>query len=514
MVKRATILFGVTVVMLAGCGLDPLVWGNLTDDEFKQPPAAGTNTVSGIASALGTGATAQFYGPAGKLLEGRSASTAEGGTFSVEFPAAEAFENLVVTVATSSANLLGIVPQVPAKETVYDASINVSLGTDLPADDGTARAVPFMDDLGARSTAATLLLLAKQRYANPASTLATVSPSALVSALEEIETLIGGDDARLMPFVAMVDRITAAGATTGPAFRPFAKDADSYLDATALAATTDYDNDGSADSSSAAFDAALMVAIGALEFNVCYSQDAIRVVFMVDFNEGGVDRNCSTINRWKWTTDDADSSMFIVGSLHESTPNCDSGDPAPCLTNETFDTASQLLGNWEPNTVPMYDDGTNGDEVAGDNIWTLAVVLPWWTDAEAEANGRNKWVRAKYKYTWGTPGHLWTGTEEWPGNARILELRDVNGDHMIVRRDFYGDETTNKDVSNLLAPNKGGCGTVLFAAENEAAVAEGTRKETCANDTLENMVDFDKDCVLDGYPSPGTSSPVTVPCPE
>ncbi|MDH3253078.1 MAG: hypothetical protein OEM41_09825, partial [Ignavibacteria bacterium] len=31
------------------------------------------------------------------------------------------------------------------------------------------------------------------------------------------------------------------------------------------------------------------------------------------------------------------------------------------------------LGNWTPNLVRMYDDGTHGDQVAGDGIWSLAV---------------------------------------------------------------------------------------------------------------------------------------------
>ena len=31
----------------------------------------------------------------------------------------------------------------------------------------------------------------------------------------------------------------------------------------------------------------------------------------------------------------------------------------------------------------------------------------------------------KYKYTNGAAGEGFTGTEEWPGNARILEIKDV-----------------------------------------------------------------------------------------
>lgn len=33
------------------------------------------------------------------------------------------------------------------------------------------------------------------------------------------------------------------------------------------------------------------------------------------------------------------------------------------------------LGDWTPNTVRMYDDGTHGDERAGDRIWTLETQL-------------------------------------------------------------------------------------------------------------------------------------------
>ena len=35
-----------------------------------------------------------------------------------------------------------------------------------------------------------------------------------------------------------------------------------------------------------------------------------------------------------------------------------------------------MLGNSAPNTLPMYDDGTNGDEVAGDGIYTIVFDVP------------------------------------------------------------------------------------------------------------------------------------------
>ena len=33
------------------------------------------------------------------------------------------------------------------------------------------------------------------------------------------------------------------------------------------------------------------------------------------------------------------------------------------------------LGSFEPNTVRMHDDGTHGDEVAGDGVWSVRVIL-------------------------------------------------------------------------------------------------------------------------------------------
>lgn len=489
-----------------GCGLDPLVWGKLTPSDFEDPPPAGFNTVTGVASAMGAGATVRFLGPAGGALPEQDTATDADGAFSAQFPAGSTFTNTIVSVSDATRAFWGVVPEVPRKETVYDADIIVTLGTGLP-EGGEAAAVAFMDDLGVESTVATLMLLAKVRFSEPPSTLATVSPSAVVGALDELAALVSSGDSRVVALSEMVERLLTDGATTRPPLRPFVADGGSYLDFAALSPGLDYSGDGSPDTSVAAFDSALRAAVAAFDFNVCYAPDRIRVVLMVDFNEGGVDRNCSTINRWKWTKDEAGKQMFITGSLHESTPNCDR-DPAPCLESAVFDAASQQLGNWTPNITPMFDDGTNGDEVAGDNVWTLSLEMPWFDAGAPE----NPWVRISYKYTWGTAGALWTGSEEWPGNQRILELRDINGDRMIVRRDLYGDETTNKDKSNLLAPAKGGCGTVLW--ESELNPPPEGRRENCVDDTLENMIDTDGDCVLDSYPSPGTATPITIPCPE
>ena len=97
----------------------------------------------------------------------------------------------------------------------------------------------------------------------------------------------------------------------------------------------------------------------------------------------------------------------------------------------------------------------------------------------------------------------WTGSEEWPGNQRLLELEDLDGDGLVVRLDVFGDEATNKDKANLLTGANGGCGVNYW---------ELNAKDGCAHDTRERQVDTDGDCKADAWPSAGAVSPITVPC--
>jgi hypothetical protein len=159
----------------------------------------------------------------------------------------------------------------------------------------------------------------------------------------------------------------------------------------------------------------------------------------------------------------------------------------------------------------MFDDGTNGDVQAGDNVWSRAFALP-------------RGMRIGYKYTWGQTGCFWGGTEEWPGNTRLLELIDVNGDGMVIRWDNFGDEATNKDRVNLLTPANGGEGNVVFFCPNEQRCCTGEEAgelgvpETglgCVDgnddgylDFREIPVDLDLDCVVDGWPPAGSNAPV------
>ncbi len=116
------------------------------------------------------------------------------------------------------------------------------------------------------------------------------------------------------------------------------------------------------------------------------------------------------------------------------------------------DSAGALRPRLTPNdpATEMFDDGTNGDEVAGDGIFTRTLALP-------------RGMRVLYKYTDGSPNEGFTGTEEWPGNARILVVDDVltnsesgQPDCLVVRRDTFGDESSNKNFVNLNARLGGG----------------------------------------------------------
>ncbi|MDY0063092.1 MAG: choice-of-anchor X domain-containing protein [Myxococcota bacterium] len=206
----------------------------------------------------------------------------------------------------------------------------------------------------------------------------------------------------------------------------------------------------------------------------------IRAVFSTDFREGKKDGCCATLNRFKWTKPGS-GPMHFTGGIHKS-------DTLP-LSDAERNEINQQLGNWVPNLVRMYDDGTNGDLVAADGIWTIVFELPIG-------------LHMSYKYTYGPDGNIWTGTEEWPGNAHILEIRDVNADHFITRHDNYGDECTNKDVAN-------GNPRVANTLEwDEDANGDGLF------DVHERPYDLDNDCTLDDWKLLSTATPKTIPCPS
>lgn len=83
------------------------------------------------------------------------------------------------------------------------------------------------------------------------------------------------------------------------------------------------------------------------------------------------------------------------------------------------------LGNWTPNKIRMYDDGTHGDAVAGDGIWSIGLDFAEGTYIE-------------YKYTnSGTVG-VWTPSEEFPVTNRTLSVSDPDKDGKLVIKDTFG----------------------------------------------------------------------------
>lgn len=143
---------------------------------------------------------------------------------------------------------------------------------------------------------------------------------------------------------------------------------------------------------------------------------------------------CDTSGGKSFDCDPA-GTMFFTGAIHADSP----------IQDPQFEA---LLGSMTPNQPgwEMFDDGTHGDEVAGDQVFTITYKLP-------------EGMRIFYKYTWGKVGERWTGTEEWPGNNRLLEVKDINGDGYVWRHDNAKDEAYNKDKVNQYL---GGTGTVTW----------------------------------------------------
>ncbi len=520
---------------LTACNIDQVLLQEATRDRNPVWPLPLPTLFSGTSDpAFCAGAAVNFYAGAGDALPAYATTVSGECAFSVEFPGDTAVNALRIEVLSGARQALGMLPQLPRRADVREGQA-AGLGY-VPL---ALASVPgkTMETLGKRSTAATLLLLAKAKFVGV--NLAGLPKATLEQAFADIGALFDGADADIQTYRDMVGRLYEAAATAGRTVAPFL--ADYPLGGTPsplrsdflLEADVDYTGDGVADTSTEAFDRALEAAMLDLQLELCYPTcplfdpddpavcDAafaptddpkqsrwIRVVFMADMNDGKLNRNCQNINRFKWTVDEAGKSMFIVGGTHGDTPVCPGEKTDACLTQDEVSALQQKLGDWQPNQIPMYDDGTHGDAVAGDRIWTLTLVVPYihtYTDTDQERPG----VRVEYKYNWAFAGAQgWTGNEEWPGNSRLLELEDVNGDLVVTRYDYFGDETTNKDDVNLYLQGGGCPSSITWHLEQKA---QGL--EACVMDTRENLMDSDGDCTLDTWPSPSPNGPVLQDCP-
>jgi hypothetical protein len=83
-----------------------------------------------------------------------------------------------------------------------------------------------------------------------------------------------------------------------------------------------------------------------------------------------------------------------------------------------------VLGNWTPNKIKMYDDGTNGDRTANDGIWSISFIFPIGMEIQ-------------YKYTnSGQPGS-WTPSEEFSMENRKILVKNMDEQHIFVK-DIFG----------------------------------------------------------------------------
>jgi len=413
----------------------------------------------------------EFFSGSGVKLS--PAVTVAGEQFTATFPAGERFVGMVVAAQRGTVALRALLPSAP---------------------DGETTTAGDFDGIDNRETAACLLVEGQASAAQRS--LSSYPADTLQTALDDVAGLSGAGEVQVFyDMVAAITACTDCDRGSAPRFRAPVLTAGYLAIESALHPDfildnpIDYDDDNDDEDTTTEFDAAMAAALSAFEFKACYcdeqdyfaacgyDQPMIQVVFAVDFSEGTKDGNCDPLDRFLWAEDQPGASMFFAAGLHPESP----------VTDETY---NQLLGAWVPNKVPMYDDGTHGDDKAGDSVWSVAFVLPVGT-------------RIGYKYTWGRAGDNWGGTEEWPGNRRLLEAVDVNGDHLVARLDNFADETTNKDVMNRLLPKNGGTGSIDWETD---ANSDGVP------DARERMVDTDGDCSLDTWWTPTGVLALTTPC--
>jgi hypothetical protein len=471
--------------LVSACSVDGLVLTPLARKGHRTAPDPAPQTLTGQAWA---GAAVAVAGADGAAIAGLQGNSDAQGRFSLTLDGAKSLQSALVSARQGRRLALALVPELPAQVHVTDPPRTFDL-RDLS---------PGALELGPTSTALALLAVGRARTAGLS--LAAVAPDTLVQTLIDVHGKLAKGDPALTNFAQMVARLHAGAdvKAAGDGAYDTAGTGSLLRVAFLLANPVDYTGDAVADLDTAAFDAALAAATAAFQFHACYAPDKIKVVLQTQLHAAPKNGNCEAFDPFQWAKNEAGARMFVTGGVHKEAPICDSGAQPPCLTAKQVDDANAQLGRWVPNQVPMWDDGTHGDGKAGDGVWTASFELPWLDPAKAQGP-----VRIAYKFTYGTGGQGWTATEEFPGNQRILELVDVNGDGLVVRRDFFADETGNKDKANLLSPANGGCGQVFWPSK---------AAPDCSHDARERPVDQDGDCKPDGWPAPGAVAPLTVPC--
>lgn len=425
MVRRA-ILFSFIAFLFTDCGVEGIIFNNISSNVPSDPGSVENRIIAGVTN-LFTSGTADIISSTGESVVLKSGVIEQDGKFIIELSSKIDLNNAIVVLKSGNKVLFDIYPQLKKAGTIEESRSD-------------AFKIKIIENpIDEKTTAFTILAVEKLRKMNLS--LSGISFCAVKNARDEVLKKFD-ENSESAKFLTMIIKILSAGNDKGSDIMfdiiSFLKNGDSpsILSQEFLKNNNVNYSDGD-NRSIEPFEAQLSKSISEFEFIAKYDENRLATVITTNINEGLIDSNGNTINPYKWATRKEGANVYIALGIHKESP----------VQDEKLN--QDLFKNWKPNIVQMYDDGTNGDEIAGDNIWTISFILP-------------KGLRIGYKFTYGLAGDIWTGTEEWPGNQRLLEIVDVNGDHFVTRYDSFGDETTNKDKANQLLPSRGGTGTVTW----------------------------------------------------
>jgi len=444
--------------LCAGCGIEN--FGNLGRSEYERPASAISGKIGWDDSGLHT-----QYG----VTDGENALTpflinGAKDSYEIRLPSSK-YSMIEITARAGNGLLRGLVPSI-GEESKVDLPLDARAMTEALIVEArlSADGKPKLKEVDASAYLGTRNLIYRA-FDEPGPT-------------QELLNMVEAFFAHIDPTIASVDPDFFTVPVYNPDFTVASRG--SAIAQGALARSPfDYTGDGVDDNDSTAFDAKLGEVAQLYRPAGCPDPDNIRLVLTVDFNTSVKNGVCGAIDRFKWATDKPGKTMFFVGWVHKDSVKQDPG-------------VNSLLGAGVPNQIQMYDDGTNGDAVAGDNIYTITFVIPRGDPSTGEV------FRIGYKFTWGVRGALWSGSEEWPGNSRILEVVDVNGDGFVYRHESFGDEASNKDNSNL-NPLSGG------------SISWTTDLHGCGPEARENSYDFPS-CNCTTIETPKGVGPINVAC--
>jgi hypothetical protein len=478
-------------LLFCGCGLET-IFANGGHVELARPASRIVGTLQMRTQSPNDTVTVTVSDSSGNVLESVFGPLRDGGVVAVDGAGSAIDRSLPASLSADGKYALSLPTKSYSNLVVESSSGNAVLRALLPS---LGEQATVTVDLDARST--TEALITQGRLSGDASTWKKVTPETYLATRAKIQAALDapGPSRDLLGYVTRISAPVSAGGgwepsqngslffflapTLGPAPDYLVQANQSPLSIDWLRLSPfDYVGDGVGRVNSNDFDAKLSAAAKLFQPAGCPDPNNIRIMFTVNFNAGALDGNCGPSGRSSWVTDKPGKSMYFVGWIHEDSP----------IQNPLV---AARIGNGLPNELPMHDDGQAGDEVAGDNIYTIYFDVP-------------RGLRMGYKYTWGTLHQGWTGSEEWPGNGRIIEAVDVNGDDIVYRRDVFGDEATNKDKANL---NRKGSGQITW----DTVLRPGWGLET-----REQKVDTKQTCKADApttvWVTPQSVGPLTQKC--